>query len=106
MGYNTKAEMTESTDPRKFIGLIRIRLQLAIHFCLHRGKFASKHGKLASHVILRIIELLASSPDEFHRQRTLEGRFSGLNDPQERGRGRRMLWHIPIRMSLIGLTAN
>jgi hypothetical protein len=29
-------------------GLTRIRLQFAIYFCLHRGKFAGKHGKLAS----------------------------------------------------------
>src|SRR5215467_8711927 len=28
--------------------LTRIRLQLAIYFCLHRGKFAGKHRKLAS----------------------------------------------------------
>ena len=30
------------------LGLTRIRLQLAIYFCLHRGKFAGKHCKLAS----------------------------------------------------------
>src|SRR5262249_38123495 len=33
---------------RCFIGLTRIRLQPAIYFCLHRGKFAGKHRKLAS----------------------------------------------------------
>jgi hypothetical protein len=30
------------------VNLTRIRLHLAIYFCLHRGTFAGKHGKLTS----------------------------------------------------------
>jgi hypothetical protein len=32
------------------LGLTRIRLQLAIYFCLHGGEFAGKHCKLAGFV--------------------------------------------------------
>ena len=33
----------------RFQRLTRIRLQLAIYFCLHRGKFARKHCTAALH---------------------------------------------------------
>src|SRR5215510_15007144 len=35
-------------DTWELKGLTRIRLQLAIYFCLHRGKFAGKHRKMTS----------------------------------------------------------
>ena len=38
---------------RSLHDLTIIRLQLAIYFCLHRGKYAGKHGKLASLYSLR-----------------------------------------------------
>src|SRR5215475_1255889 len=43
-------------------GLTRIRLQLAIYFCLHRGEFAGKHGKLASQIETRESKTRAASP--------------------------------------------
>jgi hypothetical protein len=36
--------------------LTRIRLQVAIYFCRHRGKFARKHGKLASSLATTKVE--------------------------------------------------
>src|SRR5215469_14307929 len=38
----------DETNIRSSLNLARIRLQLAIYFCLHTGQFAGKHCKLAS----------------------------------------------------------
>src|SRR5262249_6590237 len=42
--------VTAVKTPRR-IGLTRIRLQLAIYFCLHGGKFVRKHRKFASSLV-------------------------------------------------------
>jgi hypothetical protein len=46
-------------NEQRVIGLTIIRLQLAIYFCLHRGKFAGKHGKLASSLSTTKDEIIA-----------------------------------------------
>src|SRR5215475_4140086 len=51
-------------DTWELKGLTRIRLQLAMHFCLHRGQFAGKHCRMASEIAkLRILSAhLISAP--------------------------------------------
>jgi hypothetical protein len=37
----------QRNEPVSPWGLTRIRRHFVVYFCLHRGKFAGKHGKLA-----------------------------------------------------------
>jgi hypothetical protein len=61
------------------MALTRIRLQFAIYFCLHKGKFAGKYGKLAT--------LVKKSGQKRHKEQVERERIRYHLQPRKRTKG-------------------
>jgi hypothetical protein len=76
-GKQTKITRVSFTD--RIFRLTRIRLHLAIYFCLHKGKFAGKYGKLAT--------LVKKSGQKRHKEQVERERIRYHLQPRKRTKG-------------------